>query len=169
MRGPDGGKTLVLERAGRSITSGLKVADPYAATGCPYASTCPVVEEGRCGTARIVYQLTCSRCKAAYVGTSGCSLHKRGVEHLEGFRASGARNPMAKHYATEHPEVDRKTDPTPFTSKVVGQGGMKSYLERYLTEAVTIKHTQEGEVLKMLNSRGEWGRAKLKRLTAQEA
>ena len=43
------------------------------------------------------------------VGTSGCSLHKRGAEHLEGFRAAGARNPMAKHYVAEHPEVERGT------------------------------------------------------------
>ena len=49
VRGPDGGKTLVQERAGRCITTGLKVADPYAASGCPYTWKCPVEEEGRCG------------------------------------------------------------------------------------------------------------------------
>ena len=76
---------------------------------------------------------------------------------------------MAKHYVAEHPEVGRRTDPTAFTSKVVGQGGIKSNLEKYLTEAVTIKHAHEGGEYKMLNSRGELGRAKLKRLTVQVA
>ena len=169
VRVPDGGKTLVQERAGRSITAGLKVADPYAAPGCPYSQKCPVEEEGRCGASRITYQLTCTRCQSAYVGTSGCTLHKRASEHLEGFRGTGMRNAMARHYMVEHPEVDRATDPTPFTAKVVGRGAIKSNLERYITEAVLIKDANENEDLKLLNSRGEWGRARLTRLAPLEA
>ena len=76
---------------------------------------------------------------------------------------------MARHYVVEHPEVDRATDPSPLTAKVVGRGAIKSNLERYITEAVLIKDANENEDLKLLNSRGEWGRARLTRLAPLEA
>ena len=75
---------------------------------------------------------------------------------------------MARHYVVEHPEVDRATDPSPFTAKVVGRGAIKSNLERYITEAVLIKDANDKEDLKLLNSRGEWGRARLTRLAPLE-
>ena len=49
---PDGGKTLVVEAAGRPITAGLTNPDPGLAKGCPHRDKCPVVPEQRCTGAK---------------------------------------------------------------------------------------------------------------------
>ena len=42
---PDGGKTMVLEKSGRSIMAGLRQPDPFLAPGCQFEDKCLV--EGR--------------------------------------------------------------------------------------------------------------------------
>ena len=51
----------------------------------------------------------------------------------------------------------------PFTISARGKGGIQSNLERYVTEAVAIE-TRKREGASLMNSRGEWGLAKLTRL-----
>ena len=121
MVAPDGGRTLVVEAAGRPITAGLRNPDPGLAKGCPHRDECPVVPEQRCGGARMVYQLQCTSCGALYLGTSGHSLHKRNMEHLEAVRSRNGSYAMARHYMSEHPEWTPTAGDGefPFISKII--------------------------------------------------
>ena len=63
VRGPDGGTTMVTEKAGRSILSGLMAADPALGKGCQWEEKpCPVEGEKSCWASRLVYSLDCTVC-----------------------------------------------------------------------------------------------------------
>ena len=51
----------------------------------------------------------------------------------------------------------------PFSISARGRGGIQSNLEQYVTEAVAIE-TRKRDGTSVMNSRGEWGLAKLTRL-----
>ena len=167
MMAPDGGRTLIVEAAGLSITAGLRNPDPSWPKGCPHQDKCPVDPKQTCGGSRIVYQLNCTTCEAAYLGTSGHTLHKRSMEHLEAVRRGNTAYAMARHYATEHPEWDGQGDAKPFSCKILRGPNIMGNIQRYLEEALLIRDaTDKGD--KLLNGRGEWGRTSLKRLAIVE-
>ena len=59
VRGPDGSNTMVSEKAGKPILSGLMAADPSLEKGCHWAQKpCPVVGDKSCCASRLVYSLT---------------------------------------------------------------------------------------------------------------
>ena len=163
LKAPDGGLTKVVEAAGASITAGLRNPDPCWPKGCPFKEQCPVEPTQSCGGSRVVYQLQCTNCEASYLGTSGHSLHKRGMEHLTAVRRRNQSYAMARHYSAEHPDWDPNSNDLPFTSKMLKGPNIQGNLQRYLSEALLIRDfTDSGK--KLLNGRGEWGRTSLKRL-----
>ena len=164
-RAPDGGKTLVLERGGKSILAGLRRADPFLAEGCPFQEKCLVRGRRSCWTAGVVYALICGQCGAKYVGTSGCTSHKRCREHYGEWLGGSGTNAMSKHWSSRHPEADRASISEPFTMEILG-AGFGGNLERYVQEALKIKTTKEAGA-ELLNSRGEWSRVQLRRLVVQ--
>ena len=125
---------------------------------------CPVVPEQRCTGARMVYQLQCNLCGAIYLGTSGHTLHKRSLEHLEAVLKGNQGYAMGKHYAAEHPQWTPGVDghQFPFTSKLVKGPNIQGNIQRYLTEALLIRDKEKTKTI--LNGKAEWGRTTLKRL-----
>ena len=69
--------------------------------------------------------------------------------------------PMVKHMEAEHPLV-QASDRT-YSTSILGGAHIKGNLTRYITEAVAIAQEQANGTT-MLKSRGEWARAKLRRL-----
>ena len=48
VRAPDNGKTLVIERGGKPVFSGLEKRDPFQTEGCKYRMGCLVSEGVNC-------------------------------------------------------------------------------------------------------------------------
>ena len=103
----------------------------------PHAEKCPVIPEQRCTGARMVYQLQCTQCQAIYLGTSGHSLHKRNMGHLEAVLTGNQGYAMGKHYTVEHPEWTPGVDGQefPFTSKILKGPNIQGNIQQYITEA----------------------------------
>ena len=154
---------MVLEKSGRGIMAGLRQPDPFLAPGCQFEDKCLVEGRRSCWTTRIVYALVCGICGAQYVGTSGCSGHKRAKEHQQEWLSGSSANPMSKHWTISHGGEDRAGWERPFSMRILG-AGFGSNLERYIQEAMAIKTLAEGEG-EALNSKGEWGRVALRHLT----
>ena len=159
-RAPDGGKTLVVEKAGKGLLSGIKKPDPFMPAGCPFPSKC-TMEKGACTSSRVVYKHTCGLCSAAYVGTTGHTCHTRNMQHLKAMETGDTTYPMVKHMENQHP-LAQASDRT-YSTTILGGSHIKGNLTRYITEAVAIAKEQASGTT-MLNSRGEWARAKLRRL-----
>ena len=62
IRGPDGGKTLVIEQGGRSLLSGIQRGDPFRPKECRWKENCYVDTNQDCMQADIVYQIKCLSC-----------------------------------------------------------------------------------------------------------
>ena len=100
------------------------------------------------------------------MGITGHSIHKRSLEHEKATRRGDNNNGMAKHYSAAHPEVDLKAGSRLFTAKAVGRPNIPHNITRYITEAAIIEERVSSLGPDMvLNSRGEWGRVQLRRLT----
>ena len=165
VRAPDGGTTSVVERAGQSILAGLRKADPVLGTGCQWQErVCPVEDGKSCWTSRVVYALQCTACSSKYVGTTGLTLHARGLQHLEALVGGNMEYPMTRHYSQAHPEVQPGRESLKIKAIT---GHIPDNARRYIGEAIAIQMAKdEGEPL--LNSRGEWGRVRLRRLAVTE-
>ena len=118
-------------------------------------------ERGGCQTSRVTYTFKCLLCGWEYHETTGHTIHHRGKQHLEALRGGNTAYGITKHFQLKHPEWDGVQQP--FTISARGRGGIQSHLERYVTEAVAIE-TRKREGASLMNSRGEWGLAKLTRL-----
>ena len=111
---PDGGETLVVERGGQPITSGIILKDPFKPEGCRYNNAnCIVDAKTGCMTVNIVYQIDCQEqvCqdardhpepdaiprRSSYFGQSGRSMHARAAEHAAGLRNQNPACPLTKH------------------------------------------------------------------------
>ena len=154
-----------MERAGKSILAGLLRADPMRSNDCQWEEgKCPVAAEKTCLISRVVYSLKCTACGATYIGTTGLTLHARGLQHLEALINGDNGYPMTKHYGKDHPgvAVDKGSLViTPLT------GHISDNSRRFTGEAVAIaKASREGKML--LNSKGEWSRVSIRRLTVTE-
>ena len=85
----------------------------------------------------------------------------RGQQHLAALLRGDTSYGITNHHLACHPDWDRTSKP--FTIEAGGRGVIKSNVERYVKEAVAIgADHREGKA--MMNSKGEWGIAKLPRL-----
>ena len=125
---------------------------------------CPVEAEKSSLVSIVVYSLKYSACGATYIRTTGLTLHARGLQHLEALINGDNGYPMTKHYDKDHPgvAVDKGSLViTPLT------GHISDNSRRYNGEAIAIaKASREGMML--LNSKGEWSRVSIRRLTLTE-
>ena len=127
--------------------------------------TCLIDPRQTCWGSRLIYALSCSKCPATYVGTTGLTAHRRSLDHQQALRRGDESYAIAKHYAMAHP--GEQGEENPFTFKVLGGSGITGNLQRYLWEALRIRETKEAGG-QLLNSRGEWARVALKRLVVAE-
>ena len=163
--GPDKGLTKVIEESGKSILNGLKKSDPFCDNQCKFARQCYADSKTDCTQARCVYEVECNICnniiannkKHNYTGTTGCSLHKRLVEHDDSVQRNDQTNAMNKHMKLKHP------DTTPdFTAKIIDR--QRFNLQRYVSESLFIEKNTLNTNVVVLNSKSEWGRQKLTRI-----
>ena len=146
--------------------TGMYTADPYRGKTCPFTIKCWSDDKTDCWQSRICYRAACSICGAAYTGTSGHSLHKRTVEHMEAVRRGDHNNALSKHFLISHPDTNTK-DPDAILFKVSVLSRRASNLERYIEEGILIEEALIEDKDEQLNSRGEWGRMSTRRLTVQ--
>ena len=162
--GPDGGFTKIIEESGSSVMSGLKVSNPFNTYECKFQDKCSSDSKTDCTDSRCVYQVECKLCqtdtpdiKTLYIGTTGCSLHKRLKEHQTAIARQDKSNALAKHMMTNH---QNKT--ADFCTKIVDK--QKFNLQRFVSESLYIEKNTKSQGTMILNSKSEWGRQKLTRL-----
>ena len=99
-------------------------------------------------------QDTKSDMPSVYVGETARSLYERGKEHWEAWRAKSTDSHILKHWSLHHGGIGEPN----YILKVVGYH--RTALSRQVGEAVRI--AKRGQ---LLNSKGEYNRCKITRLT----
>ena len=178
IKGPDGGTVKIVETAGKSVTAGLTRPDPFRSLECAFRDKCFTNDEQDCATSRVVYEIECRLCKskadadndagrAVYTGTTGHSIHKRMREHAASLRTGSEKSALDKHRIKDHPHVDN-SDPTMinnmFEAKIV-QGHIKLNTTRYICESLNIDKLNKDPSVNLLNSKSEWNKNRVNRLT----
>ena len=114
VKGPDQGKTLVVEKGGVSLTSGISVSDPFKPLECRWKEDCLVDKEQDCMTEQVTYKIDCITCISSnnppdsnntpqiYIGQSGRSIHSRMSDHLRGVKNGKSDCPLYKHQLEKH-------------------------------------------------------------------
>ena len=132
---------------------------------------------------RVTYELVCNLCprdddsnvvvpegdgrSAVYRGQTAHTLHKRLREHIGEVRRGSSTNGMAKHIMASHPDADRATgSQLLFTGRIIGHKRLN--MERGVLEALQIEEVEENPRIEVCNSKAEWGRASLRRLTVAD-
>ena len=167
LRNPDGGRTKVIEMGGMPIMAGIGVADPFRIIRCPFEEKCWVGSGVDCWKTRVVYRIVCGICGAEYTGTTGTSLHKRTITHMEAVKRGDRSNPISKHFLIEHREVRMvEGGEAMFSVKILGSRSVN--MERYIEEGVWIEEAVKMNKVSQMNSKGEWGRVNTRRITVQD-
>ena len=94
--------------------------------------------------------------KTQYVGTSNRSCHARSLDHQLALDKGDNGNALVKHQKNEHP-----SDPHDYS--MIPIGSHKFNLHRQILEGLYINEATNSNT-NLLNSKSEWGRAKLYRL-----
>ena len=135
VRGPDGGRTKVLEESGTVIA---RMAPPTQPLGCQYRTKCLAQDDTNCQVSGIIYKAKCTDCPDTvpnvYIGTSGQSVHARSLSHAQSIKYKSSANSLYKHNLANHPDTHLKYDRFKFERVSTHQGLM----ERLLTEAYSI-------------------------------
>ena len=157
IRAPDGGKTKVVELGGDVLTKGLFKGDPFRKSGCPFDRTCGIDKKGNCMQQKAIYELRCKICMeikeeaerngnrgeiiiATYRGQSGCSCHKRCLEHMDAIRRGDGSSGMAQHIREAHTGIDMTRQDLVEMSII--QHRPKN-MERGIAEAVLIEQSEK--------------------------
>ena len=141
----------------------LHKSNPWAGAFCGRPECFPCKsgdEKGDCFKRNIVYETFCLDCKKegkdmVYVGESSRTSFERGKEHQEDYRKMTEDSHMCKHAENEHHGQEKPS----FAMKVV-----KTHFgafARQVHEAVRIRRKEAI----ILNSKGEYSRCQLPRLT----
>ena len=108
-RGPDGGRTKIVEMGGTPIPFIFPNKDFLTGSpGCQYPEKCFISQDQDCRATRGIYRILCKTCenrdgkKYIYIGTSGFSIHKRMLEHLKCAEAKNVSNALGKHVTLNH-------------------------------------------------------------------
>ena len=96
-----------------------------------------------------------------YIGETSRSIYERGLEHIRDFRELKKESHMIKHYFDQHEEEE--LDEMEFGMKI--SRTTKSAFNRQILESVEIQAQRSRHYL--LNSRSEYNRCALPRLTAR--
>ena len=165
-RGPDGGLTKFVEMGGLPISLTFPMKEYLTGTkGCQYSEKCLISQDQDCRVVRAIYRIICKTCEArdgqkfVYIGTTGFSIHKRMMEHINCARTKNVKNALGKHSALHH-EGEVSVE---FETEIL-QGGMKYNLERFILEAIEIEEGRNNPAYTIMNSRSEWGGRGLPRI-----
>ena len=158
IKGPDGGRTLVLEESGTTVS--MLAPRPSNITSCPYEKKCLVQDGDNCQAPGIIYNARCQDCPPSdansnpnlYIGTSGKSIHARSSVHAKEVHGKSNSNSLYKHNLRYHPNTHQDYSRFKFT-KVSSH---RSTLQRLLTEAHSISTSRES----LMNTKQEYGAAK---------
>ena len=185
IRGPDKGRTMVVERGGRAVLGGLEKKDPFQKQGCKYGEECLADEGEDCSKVGVCYEIRCTKCEMTengggdvtnppqntqariiagkrriYVGNTGKSAHSRMREHRVKLRRKDKNSCLHKHMVKEHEEGESPN----FKMKTLSSH--RTNLQRMIAEGIAIEKIRRQNPENLLNSKAEWGRAKLVRHTA---
>ena len=176
-----GFKIKVAERSGSSLKSMFPLNTIWGGVHCGREDCIPCSQEGEeignCKMRNIVYESACKKCNpevgnkgplknpctnppSLYVGETGRSLHERSREHWDSYRNGSKDSHILKHHILHHGGIGEPE----MIFKVVGS--YRSALSRQVGEAVKIK--RRGGEGSLLNSKGEFNRCKITRLTLGE-
>ena len=161
-----GYKVKIVERGGMQVKNILHKSNPWEGQLCGRGG-CLVCAQGgegggQCSKRNILYKTTCLACKEKgkdvnYYGESARTAYERGKEHHNDYQALSDDSHMAKHHVIEHPDKEGKLK---FAMKV-----LKCYrtaFARQVHEAVVIQLNEKNGIM---NSKGEFNRCKLPRLS----
>ena len=95
-----------------------------------------------------------------YVGNTGKSAHSRMREHRVKLRRKDKNSCLHKHMVKEHEEGESPN----FKMKTLSSH--RTNLQRMIAEGIAIEKIRRQNPENLLNSKAEWGRAKLVRHTA---
>ena len=189
-KAPDRGSTLVVEMGGISVTSGLFKADPIGSKACPWVQQCPIIEGHSCTQSRVVYELECALCPGRlegyvpegggregeghdnlllpniYRGQTGCSGHRRALQHLEAIARGAETSGMAEHMKRAHPGAAATPGLSLLRMRVLGSKARN--MERSILEAYKIEELEKEPNVIALNKKAEWGRTALRRLAVTQ-
>ena len=191
VRAPDKGKTLVIERGGKPVFSGLEERDQFKIEGCRYGMGCLAGEGVNCSEVNTCYRITCTMCKeggnevervvpagvrqARWVGGRripgggktrvyiGQSGRTLHSRSLE--HQAGLRRGDQKSALHKHIMTEhREGDRPSFVMEVLSRH--RTNLSRMISEGIAIEKVRSESPEGLLNSRAEWGRTKLIRQSA---
>ena len=156
VRGPDGGKTKVVEESGSVIA---KMFPSVEARNCPYQTKCLADEGTDCLTQGVIYQATCQDCPEdnpdipyRYLGMSGQSIHAHTMSHIKSIKGSEKSSSLYKHNLHKHSDSTNNFNRFKFTQL----SSHKDNISRYLNEAYQIYNAPD----KLMNSKSEYNASK---------
>ena len=174
-----GFKMKVVERAGTRLKDLFSLTNVWGGSQCEREDCTTCTQEGEdlpdCTKRGIVYESICTKCNpgaakpgplktinldvpSVYVGESSRSIYERAGEHWNAFKKRNSDSHIWKHHLLHH----RGEGEPEMLFKVVGT--FRSALSRQIFEAVRIR--RRGAMA--LNSRGEYDRCKIHRLTIEK-
>ena len=176
------------EKAGMQLSRVICKTDPWAGKDCeredcPMCETSMEVEGAKgqdCSKRNVLYETWCQDCKDRdekkaiedgrdpdnvplykYLGESARSSFEQGIEHLNDRRLMNTGSHMLKHLMENHREENH--DRIKFRMRVLKYH--RSSYERQIHESVAIQNARKHHHI--LNSRAEYNRCALPRLTLQ--
>ena len=176
-----GFRVKVAERSGTSIKNMFPLNSLWEGAKCGRSNCVPCEQEGEevqnCKKREIIYESICIKCNpdgrkkgalkdpvtsppSVYIGETARSHHERSREHWDSFKNGNKDSHILKHHLLHHggegePEMH---------FKIVGS--YRSALSRQVGEAVKIR--RRGGEGSILNSKGEFIRCRITRLTLGE-
>ena len=190
-----GYKLKIVEEAGDKLIDMLRTTNPWKGEYCGREDCWPCQTKemtGRdktqeCTKRSIVYETWCETClekekkkieeehendedaqkeidkirKYKYIGETARSAYERGIEHKNALEKLQEDSHLLKHVANSH--RGEKLEEIKFGMRIIKQ--TRSALERQITESVVIQEEQKRH--NILNSKSEYNRCSLPRLTAK--
>ena len=165
-----GKRVKIVERSGTMMRRLLHKSNPWAGAKCGRDNCLSCLngpDNQDCFVKNILYEVKCLDCSDAgievlYPGESSRSNFCRGSEHLKGYKKGIASNVLHKHSVEKH----KGSKKVKYQFKVVKR--FFTALQRMVAEFVRIARRSEQKGIILLNSRGEYSRCTLPRLTVDE-
>ena len=160
-----GDKIKIVERTGTTLKDLLHNTNPWAGQNCGRKGCMICLRGGEgsgdCRKRNVTYSTFCLPCQkegisSKYYGETARTGHERGLEHLRDYWKDQEDSHMSKHWLTVHGHDQQKPE---FGMKVIRSH--KSAFSRQVHEAVLIEMAEGG----LLNSKGEFNRCEIPRLT----
>ena len=190
-----GSKVKIVERTGTQLQDLLTRSNPWKGYDCERENCLLCYTKQRtekhksqdCHQRNVVYETRCLDCQdmeytkienmdipdkekkdlkskvklSIYIGETSRSTFERGWEHLNDLTTLSSKSHMLKHILTDHPDENIKN--IKFGIRIIRN--CRTSFERQIYESVAIQQAREQH--KILNSRSEYNRCSLPRLSTQ--